>query len=206
MVNNNNEYSYNQIFNNLISNIPLKKSEKLYGITFVGGPGYGKSTIAKMLSSKLDIYSVTNDEIRRLYESLGFSEEKYSHDIKKMGYDRRVYLLKNKTSHILDVNMEFAWERAINSYQSLGAKLLFIELVCSEGTILRRIKEREESFNQNDNYSRATDQDYYKYLELKKNNQNQIPPDMIFYSIDTDKSIDEIEKQVELLIKKIEEI
>lgn len=200
------EYSYNRIFDKLIYKIPLKESDILYGITFVGGPGFGKTTVAKLLSSKLKLYIVSNDEIRRLYDSLGFGDEKYNHDIKKMGYDRRVYLLRNKTSHILDVNMEFAWERAANSYQNYGAKLLFIELTCNEEVVLRRIEDRKRTFGKTDNYSRATEEDYYRYVQLKKENQKQIPSNMIFYSINTEKSIDKIEEQIDFLVQKIERL
>lgn len=200
------EYSYNRIFDKLIYKIPLKESDILYGITFVGGPGFGKTTVAKLLSSKLKLYIVSNDEIRRLYDSLGFGDAKYNYDIKRMGYDRRVYLLKNKTSHILDVNMEFAWERAANSYQNYGAKLLFIELTCNEEVVLRRIEDRKRAFGQTDNYSRATEEDYYRYVQLKKENNKQIPSNMIFYSINTEKSIDEIEEQIDFLVQKIERL
>lgn len=84
-----------------------------------------------------------------------------------MANDRTIYLLKNKTSHIIDANMEFFWEMASKNYNKYNAKLFFIELICNENEVLKRIDDREKSFDKNDNLSRATKQDYYKYIERK---------------------------------------
>ena len=192
------EYSYDLILEKLISKIKIKESNPIIGITFIAGPGFGKPTVSKILSKKLGIDVMANDKIRRLYDELGFNNEEYEPDIKKMAYDRTVYLLQNKTSHIVDANIEFHWEMAIDNYEKYNAKLLFIELTCSEEEILRRIEKRKKTFGQTDNYSRATEIDYYKYLELKK--QKQIPREKIFYTINTEK---DIEKQIDSLIEKI---
>lgn len=116
-----------------------------------------------------------------------------------MANDRTIYLLKNKTSHIIDANMEFFYEMAINNYSKYDAKLFFIELICSEEEALKRIRNRIE--NSDDNYSCATEEDYYKYLEKKKT--HSFPKDKIFYTINTENNLEEIEKSVDLLVEKI---
>jgi len=198
------EYSYDVVLNKLLSEIPLNPSDKVYGITFVAGPGFGKSTVANMLSKKLGLYITANDKIRRLVDDLGFDNKEHEADIKKMANDRTIYLLQNKTSHIIDADMEFYWEMARDNYNKYNAKLIFVELKCSEKEVLRRIEERAKEFGNSSNLSRATKEDYYIYLEKKKN--KQIPDDMIFYTINTETSIEDINNQVDLLIEKIKEI
>ena len=196
------EYSYEIILDKLLSEVPIKESNNVYGITFVAGPGFGKSTVANMLSKKLGLLIVANDQIRRVYDELGFDNTKYEDDIKKMAYDRTVYLLRNKTSHIVDANMQFYWQMAIDNYSKYNAKLYFIELKCSEEEILKRIQIRESNFGENDNQSRATVEDYNRYLRLKE--EKGIPDNLVFYTINTDTSIEEIEKQVDLLVEKLQ--
>ena len=195
------EYSYTKILDKLLSEVPIKESNKVYGITFVAGPGFGKSTVANMLSKKLGLLIVANDQIRRFHDKLGFDNTKYEDNIKKMAFDRTVYLLEHKTCHIADANFQFHWKMAMDNYGKYNAKLYFIELKCSEEEVLRRIKFRESNFGKDDNQSRATIKDYNRYLKLKK--EDNIPSDLIFYTINTDTSIEEIEKQVDLLVEKI---
>ena len=194
-------YSYENIFEKLVAEIPLKPSDNVYGITFIAGPGFGKSTVAKIISKKLGLYITANDKIRRLYNELGFDDTLYEDDVKRMANDRTIYLLDNKTSHIIDANMEFFWEMALNNYNSHNAKLFFVELSCAEEEVLKRIGVRKDNFGKNDNLSRATEADYYNYLEKKKT--NGIPKNKIFFTIHTDTSVEEIEKQVDILIEKI---
>ena len=118
-----------------------------------------------------------------------------------MANDRTIYLLQNKTSHIIDANIEFFYDMALDNYNSHNAILLFVELKCNEEEVKRRIENRTKAFSKNDNQSRATIEDYYKYLEKKK--KKTIPRELIFYTINTDSSIEEIEKQVDSLIDKI---
>ncbi len=194
-------YSYECILKKLISEIPINSKDNVYGITFIAGPGFGKSTVANILSKKLGLYITANDRIRRLYDELGFDNYKYEDDIKRMANDRTIYLLQNKTSHIIDANIEFFYDMALNNYNRYNAKLFFVELKCKEEEVLRRIKNRTKEFGKNDNQSRATIEDYYKYIERKE--QKKFPRELIFYTINTDTSIEEIEKQVDSLIEKI---
>ncbi len=66
------KYSYKKMLEVVSSEIPLNSKEPVYGISFIAGPGCGKSTIANMLGAKLGITVCTNDKIRRLYGELGF--------------------------------------------------------------------------------------------------------------------------------------
>ena len=196
------EYSYELIFEKLKEEIPIKRSDSVYGISFVAGPGTGKSYVANIISKKTGLYITANDRIRRLYDELGFNNLEYESDIKRMSNDRTKYLLENRTSHIIDANMEFFWEMAENNFNNYDAKLYLVELVCPEEEILRRIEKRSKEIeNQKDNQSRAGIEDYYSYLEKKKN--KVIPREKIFFSIDVNVSDKELEEQIDELLRKI---
>ena len=195
------KYSYKKMLKKVLDEIPLNPKEPIYGISFIAGPGCGKSTIANILGAKLGITVCTNDKIRRLYGELGFDNKKHEEDIKRIADERTHYLLANKTSHIIDVNIMFAWEQAINNFKKYNAKLFLIELTCSKEEALKRINLRKKSFGNNNNYSRATEEDYYRYLEIRKN--ISIPRDKIFYSINTENNLKEIERSLDVLVEKI---
>ena len=67
---------YNVLFKEIIEDVKLEKSDVLYGIGFVGAPGVGKSTIAKLISKKLNIPILVNDKIRRQLDEVGIDSEK----------------------------------------------------------------------------------------------------------------------------------
>ena len=48
-----NEYNYDIVLKKLLQETQINPQPNVYGITFVAGPGFGKSTIAKILSEKL---------------------------------------------------------------------------------------------------------------------------------------------------------
>ena len=86
---------YNEIYNQLINEIPLNKNENVYGILFIAGPGFGKSTITKMLSSKLNLYIASNDAIRRVInKDIDVPETRDL--VLKLAFDRLEYLLDTK--------------------------------------------------------------------------------------------------------------
>ncbi|MBR2603923.1 MAG: AAA family ATPase [Bacilli bacterium] len=190
---------YNEIYNQLINEIPLNKSENVYGILFIAGPGFGKSTITKMLSSKLNLFIASNDAVRRLFnENNDVPETKEL--VVKLVIDRLHYLLENKICHIIDGDSEFYYDEYKRIYNSYNAKMIVIKLECSEETILKRLDNRALSFGKSDNKSRATREDYYIYLDKLKKNTNTI--DNNYYVINTDTSYEEIEKQVDEFINK----
>lgn len=195
-----NEYNYQKIFEVLISKIPISPVKNVFGITFVAGPGFGKSTVAEMLSKKLGIVVTSNDYIRRLYDSLNFDNGKYEADIKKMANERTKFMLENKTPMIIDANMEFFWEMAEKNFAEVGAKLYFVELVCSKETAINRIKLRAQSFDKNSNLSRAGLSDYQAYLNKKQT--STFPNDKIYFKIDMNKNLEDIERQVDQLVHK----
>jgi hypothetical protein len=43
-------YEYKDLLKKVIEEIPMRKETKPFGITFIAGPGMGKSTVAEMIS------------------------------------------------------------------------------------------------------------------------------------------------------------
>lgn len=196
---------YNELFNLVIKDIPLTNDEKVFGITFFAPPGAGKSTVSKILSEKTGLYVTANDKIRRIAESFGIDVNENKQMIEQLANDRTVYMLKNKTSMIIDANMQFFWQMAMDNFKNYGAELYFVKIDCDEETIIKRIKERALGFETNrENYSRAIVDDYYKYKEKSIN--RPIPEELVFFTIKTNTSIEEIEKQIDVLVEKIKKL
>lgn len=190
---------YNKLFNKLVNEIPLNKSENVYGILFIGGPGLGKSTVSKILSKKLNLFIASNDEVRRLFNE-NKDDPKTKEITANLVIDRLKYLLENRVSHIIDGNCEFYYNNYKKIYNEYNAKMITIKLVCSEKEVLERLDKRITLFGKNDNKSRATKEDYYIYLDRLKN--YTLPEDADYYVINTETSLEEIEKQVDELINK----
>lgn len=196
------EKEYKKLFDLVISDIPITNEEKVFAITFIAPPGTGKSTVSKILSKKLNVYVTANDKIRRIVEKLGINPDENKRLVEQLANDRTVYMLENKTSMIIDANMQFFWENACQNFKNYNAKLYFVKLQCDDDKIIERIKERSKNFGQSkENYSRAGVEEFYKYKEKAK--QSNFPEDLIFYTIDASKSLDKIEEQIEELVNKI---
>ena len=196
---------YNELFNLVVKDIPLTNEENVFGITFFAPPGAGKSTVSKILSEKTGLYVTANDKIRRIAEDFGIDVNENRQMIEQIANDRTVYMLRNKTSMIIDANMQFFWQMAMDNFKNNGAKHYFVKIDCDEETIINRIKERALNFETNkENYSRAIVDDFYKYKEKSIN--KPIPEELVFFTIKTNTTINEIEKQIDLLVEKIKNI
>jgi len=188
--------NYNDILDLIIKEIPKEPSEKVYGITFIAGPGTGKSTVSKYISEKFDVYVTANDRIRRILEKHGIDPEQSL--VEKLAEDRTIYMLENKISMIIDANMMFHWQTACNNFKKYNAKLYFIKIDCPKEEVIKRINERQIKWNSDSSIlSRATEEDYYKFLEKSKN--SDFPENLIYYNINSNCDISNIKKQIEEL-------
>lgn len=193
--------NYEYLYNIVIKDIPISKVDFVYGISFIGPPGIGKSTIANLISNKLNIYVTANDKIRRILDSLGIDASNNQSLVEKLAYDRISYMLENSTSMIIDANCLTAYKVVEENFSHFNVPCFFIKLECSEEEILRRLDYRESQFGiENNNFSRAVRKDYYSYLERLKN--NPFPKEKIFFTIDTEGNLD---TQVDSLVKKMQE-
>ncbi len=193
--------NYEYLYRKMIDDISIVKDDFLYGITFIGPPGVGKSTVANLLSKKLNLQVTANDKIRRMLDDLGIDSSAHQPLVEKLAYDRSRYMLENHTSMIIDANCLTAYQAVEENFSQFHAPCFFIKLECSEQEILRRIDYRETQFEiDKNNFSRATKKDYDSYLERLRN--NPFPKEKIFFTIHTEK---ELMQQIEECVSKIEE-
>ncbi len=190
---------YYRIYQMVIESVPLNPQDHFYGISFVGPPGVGKSTVANILSERLNIYVSINDQIRRLLSSCGIFPFENQPLVEQLAIDRTSYLLEHSTSVIIDANMLTAYPSAIHNFARFSTECLFIKLECKEEEILKRLDARELLFDKDSRvFSRATRKDYYKYLDREK--ENPFPEEKIFFTINTEENLDQ---QIDKLIVKI---
>jgi len=193
------KYSYEKLLKLITDEIPLKPSTPTFGITFIGPPGVGKTTVAKLISKKTGIFITSNDRIRREFEKLGINAEEEQDLVASIAKDRSEYMLKNKINMIIDATMTYYYNSIKSNFDKYNSKIFFVELKCPENVILKRIDDRAKSFGEdNENYSRAGRDSYFKYLE--KLPLSNFPKEEIFFSIDTN---GDIEAQVDELVLKI---
>lgn len=192
------KYSYDELLEMVVRDIPMKRSENVYGITFIGLPGVGKTTVANRLSKKTGLYVTANDKIRCLLEELGYDVYgKHRTLVESLANDRTKYMLRNGISMIIDANMNGFYEMAINNFKEFNAKLFFIKLECSEEVILDRIEKRLIS-NDLNNYSKADKEAYFVNKERFK--LKSFPEEYVFATINTE---DDIDDQIDVVVNKI---
>lgn len=192
------EINYLELLEELVKDYKINAVEKPFIICFIGGPGYGKSFLAKLISERLNIPIVSNDRTRRFLDSIGIDSANQD-IVLKLAYLQMEYLIKHKSSMIVDANAIRQHEVISKKASELNIKCFYINLLCNQNTILERLNYRESQFGKDDNYSRATKKEYYDYQSFLEN--NTFPSEKIFFEIKTDENLDD---QLKKLFKKIE--
>lgn len=193
------DINYEYLYHEVIKDIPIASDEFVYGITFIRPPGIGKSTVANLLSKKLNVYVTANDKIRRMLDDLGIDSSANQSLAEKLAYDRSRFMLENHTSMIIDANCLTAYKAVEENFSHFHAPCFFIKLECREQEILRRLDYRETQFRvDKNNFSRATRKDYDSYLERLE--KNPFPEEKVFFTIHTD---EELTQQIEELADKV---
>ena len=196
-------YSEDQLIQKFLQTIPSDpaNTKKLFGLGFVGLPGSGKSFVAQKISQRLNLYVANNDKIRRFLNELGFTgESPIQKTVEKIAETVSRYLFENKISHILDADLIYFHNKAIETASDYGANFYIIQITCPEEIILNRIKNRmeEAKTGAQANFSTAGED---KYFERKKLHAT-LPLPNFFDKIDSSKNL---ETQIENLISKLKE-
>jgi predicted kinase len=125
-------------------------------IIFAGLIGTGKSTLASLLSKKLNIPIISSDIIRKELSNIPSTERRYE-EFEKGIYSRefteRTYaemlkrgreILKNGSSVILDASFQRKTNRKIvlNMADELRIKVFVVETLCKDEEIKKRLNTR----------------------------------------------------------------
>lgn len=190
--------NYTKLLEELVKAYKINSVVKPFIICFIGGPGYGKSFLSKLISKRENIPIISNDKTRRLLDSIGLDSTNQD-VVHKLAYLQMEYLIKHHSNMIIDANAIRQHNIISKKAKELNVKCYYVNLLCNQDIILERLDYRESQFGKNDNYSRATKKDYLDYQEEIKN--IIFPAEKIFFEIKTD---EELDKQVEKLFEKIE--
>lgn len=190
--------NYVELLQELVKDFKIDFVVKPFIICFIGGPGFGKSFLSKLISKRENIPIISNDRTRRLLDSVGLDSTNQD-VVHKLAYLQMEYLVKHHSNMIIDANSIRQHGVISKKAKELNVNCYYVNLLCNQDIILERLDYRESQFGKNDNYSRATRKDYFDYQEEIKN--IHFPTDKIFFEIKTD---EELDKQVEKLFKKIE--
>lgn len=190
--------NYADLLEKLVEDYKINSVINPFIICFIGGPGYGKSFLSKLISKRKQIPIVSNDKTRRLLDSLGLNSTNQE-VVHKLAYLQMEYLIKHHSSMIIDANAIRQHSVISKKAKELNVKCYYVNLICNQDIILERLDYRESQFGKDDNYSRATKKDYLDYQEEVKS--ISFPAEKVFFEIKTN---EELGNQVEKLFEKIE--
>lgn len=174
-------------------------AKKAFSLGFIGPVGVGKSFVAKKLSSRLGICVTGGDQIRKFLHKKGIREKDRVEDlVLEIGSEVSRYLYSKKIDHIVDTDLIKFHRMVTKNAETYNAKNFFIQLVCPEDIILKRIEKRKNDVGKalSGNLSRAGKSEYFKRKKLHES--LEIP--QIFYTVDTSGDID---LQLDKLIHKL---
>ena len=190
--------NYAELLEKLVKDYKIDSVAKPFLLCFIGGPGYGKSFLSKLISKRKNIPIISNDRTRRLLDSIGLDSTNQE-VVHKLACLQMEYLINHHSNMIIDANAIRQHNVISKKAKELNVKCYYVNLLCDHDVILERLDYRENKLGQIDNYSRATKKDYLNYQEEIKN--IIFPAEKIFFEIKTDEDLD---KQVEKLFEKIE--
>lgn len=184
-----------------LSQIPIRGSDhKLIVIGMVGLTGAGKSTVSKKLSEMLGYFVLSGDHIRRFLNEEGFEGMNPEPELQgHIGGETSRYLLENKISHIIDVDLINVYEKVRTRSESHGATWVMIHVTCPEEIIFKRLKERAEELKK-ENTTELSRAGVDEYLKRKEVHQNTLPSVTRHYTVDTSTNLSE---QLEAIIQNL---
>ena len=192
----------NKILEKMCKDIDINKySQDKQCITFVAGPGFGKTTITKKILKKTNFFHCSNDYIARQIESFGYDisdYEKRNELVSSIAFPFQDYLFQNNIDFVLDANLMLYLDVIKKRCENYGYKLYVIELKINPEEALRRSLKRLKS-NDIDNLSNSDEKDFNLYLRQYEEYKKQENKDNIFFTIDMEK--DNVEQKVDELLK-----
>ena len=194
------ENDINVIYNQLISEmkLPTKTYHPPFIITMCGHCRSGKSTIAKILSSELELYIIGGDKIRNIY----YSNINANHDI---GFINKVvnevnkkeikYLLSKGVSVIIDRSVSS--KKVLKEIKDAYPHVIMINLVSDHKTNIARMTnppkcdiDTSNCYGDIDSISGVNNEDVYN--EILNRKVYDLDDSDFDYTIDATKSLDDV--------------
>jgi predicted kinase len=177
---------------------PHDNTKKLFAVGLIGLVGSGKSTFARVLASKLNLYIASNDRIRRWLNGQGIdgaSPEQAT--LQEIAEATTRFLYSNRISHIIDADLMKFQDVALDNAVNHSARLFFVEVMAPEEVILQRLRQRDAGNIDQQDLSRVGVEEYVK----RKAIHEAMPrPDKLLMTIDTSQ---DLESQVDRLVEKL---
>lgn len=176
--------------------VDAQQTKKLFVIGLIGLTGVGKSYVADIIASKLNLYVANSDKIRRFLNNKGIEGDNPRPDlVKEMGEASSKFLLGKGVSHIIDADLVNFYKATKKTNEDNGAKFFLMKIFCSEDINLERIRQRNKDNNDN-NFARADEAEYY--VRKSMHDKVDVAQEDIFFEMNT---AEDVEKQVDKLIK-----
>ncbi len=188
-----------------------KNTKKLFVLGFLGIIGTGKTTTAYFLSEKLGLTVINTDKVKRFLNNHGYPGVIPHPELElKINQAASRFLYEKKISHIIDADLTRFYKKTEDNARPYKAELLLIRLTCPEKVLLERLKKRDEDLagmdadnfsmeNSETGWSLSGEKDFHERVELFK---TIIPPEDVYFTIDTSKDLD---IQAEKLEEKLKE-
>lgn len=193
----------NKILEKIKSNINKNDySNNKICISFVGGPGFGKTTISNILCEKLNLFHCSNDYIARELEKNGYDISDYETKTKlvsSIAFPFQDFLFSNNIDFVLDANLMLYLDVLRNRCKNYNYKLYIIEVQINPDEALRRSLRRLETKDPT-NLSDSDEEDFKLFLNQYNEYKKVENPNYIFAKINTEQ---DIEKQIENIIEAI---
>lgn len=200
-------YLPEKLINKFIDRNPINKGKEVNPfIILLDGPiGSGKTTLANIISKKMNIVVLSNDKIRQFLYTENIKDTKTNQELTGIIQSFRIKEnLLNSNSCLLDRNVSNNYLRKKERMKKYNVPLYIISIIYNREQVIERLNKRVvnkfeiDNLNSSEviNYSEANYENFL-YNEMIR---DIIPNEDIYFKIDMTKDFKDIEKQVDILI------
>jgi cytidylate kinase len=184
-----------------LTTIPIREEPErgLFVIAMVGLPGSGKSTVAREISRRLNVYIASNDKIRRFLNDEGYPGVSPIQEVLQFIAESQTdYLLDHHVSHIIDNDLIKFVDAVRSKIARYRGRMYLINVVCPEDVNLKRLDDRLQkvSGGLEGGHSRAGEEEYRRRKEVHMTVQKPTFDFVVYSDQDLASQIDDITRQL----------
>lgn len=177
-------------------------------VTIAAYDGKRKLDFARLTSSKLKTFLLSNDYVRNYYLSKGFSSSKVEDLVRNINEQRLKLLKDNKISVVFDANFnnDESYERVLGD----GYQVIKVKIETNDVDNVREITKRNYEPSKvikgviGDKYQYESSYDENTYYEIKRRKQINLPDECFYYVIKDYETEEEFNNKAVLVIGDIE--